>query len=386
MNIHRYQPLSIFILMLSACTSMTSWLQDDVYVAPPAELIDFTPEFQSTLAWSINTGSGSDNYTNLATWLQNDRLISVDQKGGIGSWDTLSGGNIWKTDLDVSLASGAGGGEGLILVGSKEGDVFALDEETGTIIWQNTLTSEVLSPPKAAMDVAIVRTADGRTTGLSVSDGHILWSYQRKVPLLSLRGAGEAIVADDKVITGYANGKLVALSITDGSVIWEKSVAVPRGRTELDRLVDIDSAPVIKDGIIYVVAYHGRLAALSLDDGSILWYREMSSHSGLDVDVGNATYVTDDQGYVWAIQDGTGDALWRQTQLLRRNVTAPVIMGDYLIVGDYEGYVHWISRRDGHFSARVKVTNSAILSKPIVQENLVYVTSTNGEITALMVP
>jgi len=373
-------------LVLTACGSMTSWLEEDVYIAPPAELAEFTAEFEPEIIWQTDTGDGSeDAYSDLATWIQGDMAVAIDGEGEVSSYNALTGHQLWRVDLDVAVASGVGGGNGLILVGTREGKIIALDQKNGAVLWEKKLSSEVLAPPKAAMDVVVARTADGKMTGLATSDGHILWAYQRTVPLLSLRGASEPVLYEDKVVAGYANGKLVALSLLDGNVIWEESVAVPRGRTELDRLVDIDSAPVIKDGIVYVVAYHGRLAAISLDSGRMLWARDMSSRSGLDVDSGDAVYVSDDLGYVWALQDGSGDALWRQTRLLRRKITAPVIVGNYVIVGDLEGYVHWMSREDGRFVTRHRISDEAILSKPVVKDEIVYVTAIDGTLTAFRI-
>lgn len=205
------------------------------------------------------------------------------------------------------------------------------------------------------------------------------------MPLLSLRGTSTPVLADDKVVAGYANGKLVAVSIIDGKVIWEKSIAVPRGRTELDRIVDIDATPVVKDGKVYVVAYHGNVAAVDLDSGRILWSRESSSRSGLDAVEGDAIYVSDDSDYVWAFEDGAGDALWRQTRLLRRKITAPKVVRENVLVGDFEGYLHWISRKDGRFVARLQVADDAIRSKPVVTDDLVYVSAVDGTLTALRI-
>mgnify|MGYP000444469570 CR=1 FL=1 len=385
-NVYRLTLGLALVSMLTACSSMTSWFEDDVYVAPPAELVEFTAEFEPEIVWKKNTGNGAgDDYSDLATLIQNEMAVAIDYEGNVSSYEVLTGRQLWKTDLDVPVAAGVGGGNGLILVGTQEGTILALDETNGHLLWKKQLSSEVLAPPKAAMDVVVVRTVDGRMTGLSTSDGNILWAYQRTVPLLSLRGASELVLFDDKVVAGYANGKLVALSIADGNVIWEESVAVPRGRTELDRLVDIDSAPVIENGVVYVVAYNGRLAALSLDSGRLLWSREMSSRSGLDVDSGDTVYVSDYTGYVWALQDGSGDALWRQTRLLRRKITAPVIVGNYVIVGDLEGYVHWMSREDGRFVTRVRVSKEAIRSKPVVKDDLVFVTASDGTLTAFRI-
>lgn len=370
---------------LTACGTVTDWMTEDVYEAPPAELVEFTSEFQPTTVWSVDSGDGANDYSDLAAWVQGNRIITVDYEGDVSSYDTKTGHQLWQVELEVSVTSGAGGGEGLILIGTKDGEILALDESNGNLLWKHQLSSEILAPPMADMGVVVARTADGRTSGLSVTDGAVLWNYQRAVPLLSLRGASAPVLADDKVIAGYANGKLVALSLLDGKVIWEKSVSIPRGRSELDRLVDIDSEPVVRDGRVYVVAYNGQLASFDLETGKKLWSRDMSSRTGLAVVPHNAIYVTDDSSYVWALQDGSGDALWRQTRLLRRNVTAPTIVGEYLIVGDLEGYVHWISREDGRFVARLNITDAAIRSKPVVKDGLVFITASDGTLTALRV-
>lgn len=385
-NMIRLNLILLMTFFLTACGTVSGWLEDDVYEAPPAELVDFNAEFEPEIVWSKDTGNGSDDaYSDLAAWVQGDAVVAVDYEGNVSSYISKTGKLIWDVDLDVPVVSGVGGGDGYIIVGTQEGQVIALDETNGEVKWTKQVTSEVLSPAKAANGVVMIRTADGRLSGLSIIDGSTLWSYQRSVPLLSLRGASEPIIVDDKVIAGYANGKLVALSISDGLVVWEKSVAIPRGRTELDRLVDIDSAPVVENGVVYVVAYHGRLVALSVDTGRIIWHRDMSSRSGLDVDAGQAVYVTDDTGYIWALQDGSGDALWRQTRLLRRNVTAPVIVGNTILVGDFEGYVHWISREDGRFVARKRVADEPIRSKPVIKDDLVFVTASDGTLTAFRI-
>jgi outer membrane protein assembly factor BamB len=374
--------LILFCFLLNGC----SLFEDDNYEALPSELVEFTPDFTPAVAWSKNATSGTnDDYSNLGAWLQDDSIVMVGHKGDVVSMQTTTGKELWETDLDIEVNTGPGGGNGLILIGSKEGELVALDESTGKQIWTQQLSSEILSPAKASNGVVVARTADGRLAGLSAADGTRLWSYQRAVPLLSLRGAGEVVIANQMVIAGYANGKLVALSLADGLVIWETSIAVPRGRTELERLVDIDSAPVIKNDEVYVVAFHGRLASVSMDSGRVIWYRDFSSRTGLDVDAGYSVYVSDDSDYVWALQDGTGDALWRQTRLLRRKITAPVIVGNNVIVGDYDGYVHWISRDDGRFVARERIADHAIRSKPITKDDLVFVTASDGTLTALRI-
>jgi len=369
---------------LSGCGTVKGWLEEESYELPPTELVEFTAEFTPVKLWSTDTGGGSDSdYSDIAVWLQNEMAVVVDYEGDVSAYNAATGGRLWQVSLDVPVITGAGGGEGLILIGTQEGEVLALDETNGDLLWKQQLTSEVLAPPKAANGVVVARTADGRMRGFSATDGTVLWNYQRKVPLLSLRGASAAMIAGDKVIAGYASGKLVALSIKDGQVVWEKSVAVSRGRSELERLVDIDADPVIKNGVVYAVAYNGQVAAFDLETGQKLWSRDMSSRSGLDVASSNNVYISDDMDYVWALQGR--DALWRQTRLLRRKLTAPVVVGNHVLVGDFEGYVHWISRDDGRFVARTQISKSAIRSKPAVKNDIVYILANDGELTAFRI-
>lgn len=374
------------IAMLTACNTIIGFLEDPVYELPPTELTEFTPEFEPKIVWSANTGGSDDDYIrDLAAWIQGEMIVAIDYEGEVSSYDVQTGRRLWEADLDVPVTTGPGGGEGLIIIGTQYGDILALDEKSGELKWQVKLSSEVLAPPKAEMGVVVVRTSDGGLTGLSTTDGHILWEYQTTVPLLSLRGASAPVLADDKVIAGFANGKLAALLIVDGTIVWEQNVAVARGRTEMDRLVDIDADPIVVDGIVYAVAYHGQLAAYNLDNGQKLWSREMSSRKGMDVAPGEAIYISDEDDYVWSVQDGSGDALWRQTRLLRRKISAPINAGDHILVGDFEGYVHWISREDGRFVARKEIADGAIRSKPIVKDELVFITGTDGSLTALRV-
>ncbi len=251
-------------------------------------------------------------YSNLAPWIQGDSIVTVDQEGDVRSHNIENGRREWRNKLDMPVAAGVGGGEGLIVVGSQSGEVVALDDSNGDELWRQRLSSEVLAPAKVSGDSVVVRTADGRLTAISASSGNILWNYQRAVPLLSLRGVSAPVIDGQTVFSGYDNGKLVALSLNDGKVIWEKSVAVPSGRTELERLVDIDADPVIQNGMIYVVAFQGNLAVMDTDTGQTLWDREMSSATGIAVASTDAVYVSDDQSYLWSIADGSGDSLWRQ--------------------------------------------------------------------------
>jgi len=373
--------------LLNGCSAVEYLFVEEVYEAPPTELTEFTNEFQPQVIWDTSAGDGAgDSKNDLGAYWQNGQIFAVDHEGEVSAFNDENGRRVWETELDVAVVAGIGGGMDMVLVGTQKGEVIALNESDGEERWRARLTSEVLAPPSAADGMVVSRTSDGRVSGIAADTGEVQWSYQRAVPLLSLRGAGAPVIADNKAIAGYDNGKLVALSLKDGKVVWEKSVAVPRGRTELDRLVDIDADPIIKNDTIYVVTYQGNVSGVDLASGQVLWSRDMSSQTGLDAVYGDAVYVSDDEGNVWAVQDGTGDALWRQTRLLRRQVSAPAVAGEYIVVGDLEGYVHWLARNDGRFVARQQITDAAIRSKPVVKDGVIYFTAVDGSISAVRVP
>lgn len=389
MKVNRFKLVFLLPLfaMLAACGTIKHLFVEEVYEEPPSELTEFTPEFEPKIVWENDAGDGAgETNSELGIWLQDGLVFAVDYEGDVTAFAADTGREQWDVDLDTTLVTGPGGGMNMVLVGTQKGQLIALNETDGKEIWRATLTSEVLAPASAANGMVVVRTADGRVSGVAADSGEVQWSYQRAVPLLSLRGAGAPVIADDKVIAGYDNGKLVALSLQDGKVVWEKSVAVPSGRTELDRLVDIDADPVIKNVTVYAVTYQGNVAGIDLTTGQNLWSREMSSQAGLDVAPGDAVYITDDEGNVWAVQDGTGDALWRQTRLVRRHVTGPAVVGDYVVVGDLEGYLHWIARDDGRFVSRQQITDAAIRSQPKVVDGIVYVTAVDGTVAAVKGP
>lgn len=375
------------MLMLTGCGMVKKLFVEDVYEAPPSELTEFTPEFQPQTLWESDAGDGAgETNSKLGVWWQNGLVFAVDHEGEVSAFNADNGRRQWETDLDTNVITGPGGGMDMALIGTQKGELIALNAADGKERWRARLTSEVLAPPKAANGMVVARTADGRVSGLAADSGEVKWSYQRNVPLLSLRGAGAPVIAEDKVIAGYDNGKLVALSLQDGKVVWEKSVAVPSGRTELDRLVDIDADPVVSNDTVYAVTYQGNVAGIDLFSGQTLWSHEMSSQAGLAAAYGEAVYVTDDEGNVWAIQDGSGDSLWRQTRLVRRQVTGPAVVGDYVVVGDLQGYLHWIARDDGRFVARQQITDAAIRSQPQVVNDVVYVTAVDGTVAAVKGP
>ncbi|MFP5344188.1 MAG: outer membrane protein assembly factor BamB [Gammaproteobacteria bacterium] len=259
--------------------------------------------------------------------------------------------------------------------------MLALDEIKGGVTWRVRVSSEVLSPPRVAQGIVVVRCVDGRLFGLNAGDGSRIWVYDSAAPALTLRSTSAPLIVGDKVIAGFANGKLAAVSLQEGKLLWETAIAEPRGRTELERLVDISGDPQEYDGVVYAASFQGRIAAVQADSGQLLWARDLSSHAGIAVDE-RYVYVTDAQSQVYALDRRDGRSLWKQDKLRARALSAPAALGEYIAVGDFEGYLHWMARDDGRFVARVRVDDNGIIATPVVSADTLYVNGKGGVLAA----
>jgi outer membrane protein assembly factor BamB len=275
-------------------------------------------------------------------------------------------------------------GDGLVLLGTSDGEVLALGEKDGEIRWRARVSSEVLSSPAAQGGIAVARTIDGKLFGLSTDDGTRLWVYDRTAPVLTLRGTSSPALAEGAAIAGFDNGQVAAIALSNGQPLWETRIAVPRGRSELERMVDIDADPIIEGKAVYAVTYQGQVAALELFSGEVIWRRDMSSHAGLGVGPDNV-YVTDESSHIWALNRSNSASMWRQSKLEARRVSPPAVFDQFVVVGDLDGYVHWLRREDGQFAARVKIDSGSIVAAPVATPFAVYVYSSGGELAALQV-
>ncbi|CAB1274925.1 Outer membrane protein assembly factor BamB [Candidatus Nitrosacidococcus tergens] len=369
---------------MTGCSAIRQYLPEKDYSDPPMELEEFTPKIKTKILWSTRIGKGTKNhYLRLSPFIIDDQIIAVDYSGQVSAFDGISGKRQWETKLNLPLTA-AGGGEHLIIVGTENAEVVALDAEKGNTLWKTAVSSEILSAPSIKEGIVVVRAVDGQIYGLNAEDGSRLWVYQYSIPSLTLRGTAVPVIDNDKVIIGLPGGKLIALSLDDGQLLWERGIVIPRGRTELDRLADINATPVLYAGYAYTVTYNGKIAAVWLTNGDVLWAREMSSYAGINID-GSNLYVTDIDNYVWALDSRTGASLWRQSKLLRRRLTAPISYDGYVVVGDYEGYLHWMSKDDGHFITRLRVKKAGIINAPLVVENRIYVTNEKGILSAVQI-
>lgn len=381
--------LSLLLLMLlGGCGSMNplSLLEDEPNVDPPAELVEVKSSINVRKLWSTSTGSGSeDARVKLVPFVDGGRVYVANQEGVVKALDSGNGRVIWSVEKEgLEISGGPGAGEGLVLVGTSNGEVLALSQQDGSEVWRSMVSSEVLSVPKAALGMVVVHTVDGKLYALNVSDGKIAWMYDRSTPVLTLRGSSSPVFSGNKVICGFASGKLIAFDIETGQQIWEATIAVPSGRSELERMVDIDGDPVVQAGMIYVATYQGQLAAVAEDSGDVVWRRELSSYAGLGADY-EYIYVSDDEDMVWAIDPKNSSSMWKQDKLHGRRLTAPAVLGGYIVVCDFEGYLHWLSPEDGHMVARIRVGESPITTPPVIEGGVAYVLGDGGELAAVTV-
>lgn len=348
-------------LALSGCSTVNSmtgtvggWFGAGPAKAKPAELVEFKPAATLTEAWKGETGDAG-------SYLLRPQAEGEDVFAAGGSrvvrLAVPTGHTVWKTDTGVKLSAGAGAAQGLVLAGGGKGELLALDLASGQVRWKATLSSEVTGQLLAVNDVVIARTGDGRVHGLAAADGSRKWLYTRNLPPLSLRGSGGMAARDGVLYAGFPGGKLVALNPANGAQLWETTVALPRGATELERVADVMGNPVVDERQVCAVAYQGRVACFDRRNGAPLWARDTSSNSGLAMDERNV-YVTDDKDAVTAYDKASGRAGWRQDKLARRQVTAPLALGIWVVVADGEGMVHVLSADDGSFVARAKVDGS----------------------------
>lgn len=365
-------------LSLGAC----SWFGDSSLEAP-AELVEFDATAKVSEQWSVDTGSGPGRqYLKLTPALHGGTVYTVDARGRVRALAQDSGKQLWRTDLDMDISSGVGFGDDLVLVASRKGEVVAMDKDKGRVQWRAPVTSEVLAAPAADSGVVVVQSVDGRLTGLAVADGKRLWNVDRSEPALSLRGTATPVIVSDAVLTGFASGKIVAIDLRTGRLLWETPVAQPQGRSEIERLIDVDVPLLVLGRTLLAAAYQGKIVAVDMESGRLLWSRDISTYSALAADRSNA-YVSDARGHVYALDLRSGATVWKQDKLQARRLSAPAVTGDAVAVGDFDGYVHWLAREDGRFLARERAARAAVLAPLVADGASVYVTTQNGDLTAL---
>lgn len=361
-------------------------------IDPPATLTPLESATPVRLLWSQNLWARLTGHdVRFTPLLHGDKLFVADGKGDVVCLNALTGRIIWEVKASARLASGPSlsteAGDKLLLFGTHDAEVLALRMDDGAVAWRSTVSSEVLAPPLATEYGIAVRTIDDRLFMLDAATGQRKWVHsQNNIPVLTLRGTSAPLLVGESIVVGFANGMLGAYNVRDGAQVWEARVGTPQGRSELEQMVDVDADPVLFDGVIYAVSFQGRLVAVEQSSGRVLWSREMSAYTDFAVDE-DKIYITDARSHVWALERKTGAAMWKQDNLHGRGVTAPALYGDFLVVVDGQGYVHWLARDDGRFVARYESSHESgdILRgiAPVVNNDVAYVRGNQGTLEAL---
>lgn len=348
---------------------------------PPAELVDFDQTAVVKKLWSVSVGDGvAQHYLRLYPLLLKDRLIATGRDGEVVAVDINSGDVIWRSDLDVTVSGGVGGNAEHHVLVTRDAEVVALDAQ-GKLRWKSKISSEAVVPPLVADGRVIVRSIDGRISALDLATGAQIWTYLRDVPALTLRGNSVPLAAQGRIYTGLDNGRLVAINIADGQPVFDVAVATPTGRSEIERLIDIDGDAVIDQNVLYIASYQGRVTAVDTRRGQLIWSRKLSTSTGLDASA-TTLFVSEEHDHVMALDRNNGATLWKQEKMQARQLTRPAVMLDALVVADFEGYLHWLSQFDGHFVARVHVDSDGILVPPLVMNDKVFVMTRDGDLVA----
>ncbi|HYE34077.1 outer membrane protein assembly factor BamB [Methylocaldum sp.] len=392
----RFLILFLYSLLLTGCSGLGAlkeaasgigeYFGSSDNVDPPAELEDFEPAVKMTVLWDASVGKGyAKQYVNLVPAVTEDKVFAADRKGKVQARSRLNGDKLWSVDIELPVSAGPVAGESKLILGTSNAEVVALSDGDGSILWKTNVSSEILALPRVEGDTVVVRSSDGRITALDEKTGATRWYHDRTIPALSIRSRGSPTIADDLVLDGYGSGKLITLSLSDGKPEWEATVALPHGRSEIERLVDMDSDPIVKGDTIYVTGYQGGVAAVSLRDGEVQWRRtELSSYAGMAA-ARRTLFVTDASSDVWQLDIRSGADLWKQDELHQRRLTTPVLVKDYVVVGDLEGYLHLLSQEDGSLVGRVRVDKNPIEAAPVVFDDVIYVYTSGGTVAAVAV-
>lgn len=401
--------LALGLLFISGC-SWFSWLPwvdgGDTEIKEklkPAKLEKFDAEVRVKRVWGAQVGDGlGRKLLRLAPAVLADRVFAADGYGNVQAFERFTGKRLWRARIgepigrrfggvrfwdrrDPSFVTGGvGAGDGRVLLGTSRGEVVALSASDGEELWRTVVGSEVLTAPLPERDLVFVQTMDGRIIALESDTGEQRWAFDNQVPILTLRGSARPVIDGDFVIAGFANGMVAALRIDTGEPVWEQRVQIPKGRSELDRMVDVDGRPVAVGGVVYAASFQGQLRAMGAADGRGLWAREASSYLDLATGYG-LIYLADADSSVHAIDRTNGEDAWRNDALARRGLSPPIAFSNYLAVADADGYLHVLAQSDGRFLGRRKLDGDGIASAMIESDDLLYVLGNSGKLVALKI-
>lgn len=382
-NFARKPTLPLVTLFTLALLAGCAGKQEETRYSPK-ELQRFEASAELKRDWRQRAGRGLGRAAYpISPALDGEAIFAADERGRVMAFAADSGQQRWRIDLDVGVSSGLSAVAGHVYLGTRNGEVLALNQANGDIAWRARVSSEVLAPPQPSQQLLVVQSVDGTVTALDRQSGQERWVYSASQPSLTLRGTGTPTVIDPVTFAGFANGRLVTLDNRNGQPLWERRIAMSQGRSEIERMVDLSGQPVLTpDGRLFVTSYNGRLAALDAANGDVLWQRELSSHL-TPVLVGDRLLTVNEMSHVLAFDAHSGEELWRNRDLQNRQLTAPAFADGNLVVGDFEGYLHLIDIQSGRFTARTRVDSSGISVRPLTDYRRIYVLANDGRLEAL---
>ncbi|MGE8232827.1 MAG: outer membrane protein assembly factor BamB [Stenotrophomonas sp.] len=385
--------IALIAVSLTGCSTVKGWFAGKDAAAKkalePAELTKFEPSVQVSKIWSANVGKGEGRIgLRQAPVVSDGRVYAAAVQGGVHALDLQTGKQVWeyspakeKKKPKLRLSGGPGVGDGLVVIGTLDGQVIALDAANGSEKWKSKVTGEVIAAPAVAQGLVFVRSNDGRTTALDAATGEQRWFNAQELPSLTVRGNAPVVTGPGVLFIGNDDGTVAALAMQDGRPLWEQMVGTPEGRTELERMADIDGAPVLEGNTLFVTSFKNETMAIEGPTGRPMWSRDHGGGGGVAVSSGNVV-VTDGKGTVYGLDKSSGSAMWSQQALARRSLTGAAIQGDYAVVGDYKGYLHWLRLSDGELAAREKSGGDALLAQPLVADGILLVQNVDGKLTA----
>lgn len=381
----KIQKQSLLLVLLSLLLSSCGTLWETDNTPPPSPLVPFKASIRPLKAWDarINFGMNHENIK-FNPIVQDNQIIIVSQTGTLTGFNKLNGRILWKTELQANITSGLAANDQVLVVGCRNGEVIALSAQDRKVLWKAKTDSEILATPALSSNLVIIKSIDGRVSAFALHDGRLLWRHQEVEPNLILRMASTPQITHDAVVIGFANGKIEKLALKDGHEMWAETITQGEGAFAIQRMTDINADPLVKHDRVFAATYQGKVASLNLGSGRVYWDHSISTYSALSADE-NHLYISDAKGQIWAFDQRNGRVVWRQTQLEARKITAPVLVGSYLVVGDGEGVLHWLNAQDGSFAGRVQVSGTAILTKPSADHRTVYAITRDGYLTAYVV-
>jgi outer membrane protein assembly factor BamB len=371
----------LMLVILSACSIFSADESEQ-----PAELQDINEQFRLQRLWSVNVGDGQGrHYNRLTPAIDGETLYVAAADGTVMAIDKTSGDVRWRQRTDQAITGGVGAAAGVVVFGTRDARVVALSQNDGRELWSATVSSEVLAAPAVDSRVVVTQSVDGRLIALNTADGEQRWVYDSTVPALTLRGTSKPLISGSVVVAGFASGIIVGIDTNNGSQLWEERVAVPQGRYDIERIIDIDGDPVLSGSTVFVSSFQGNLMGLDLLSGRIVWGMAGSSYNSLALGLGNIYWVNN-VGHVAAVQNNTERTVWENTDLRLRKPSSPATINNYLAVADFEGYLHLLSQIDGNVVSRMRVDRSGVRANILTEASTLYVYGNSGQLLALRLP